>query len=191
MTSGDTQPRGEESLGVRFQRGEDDALHELYRRYAGPMYVTAISLLGDREQAADAVQRAFVQACRAADGFDPNRELKPWLYAITRRAAVDVYRRERRTAGHVSLQVVRELSDDGPSMDRIWRSWQVREALDQLSREERQVLELAYFQGLSQSEIAGKLDIALGTVKSRTSRAQRRLAAPLPHLRETAQAAAS
>jgi len=76
------------------------------------MYVTAISLLGDREQAADAVQRAFVQAWRAADGFDPNRELKPWLYAI-------------------------------------------------------------------------------GSVKSRTSRAQRRLAALLPHLRETARAVAS
>ena len=186
MTPGD-----EQSLGERFQRGDDAALHEMYKRYAGPMFVTAISLLGDREQAADAVQRAFVQAWKAADGFDPNRELKPWLYAITRRAAVDVYRRERRNANHVSLQVVRELSDDGPSMERIWRSWQVREALEQLSPEERKVLELAYFNGYSQSEIAAELDLPLGTVKSRTSRAQRRLADLLPHLRETAQAVAS
>ncbi|GAA1613621.1 sigma-70 family RNA polymerase sigma factor [Kribbella sancticallisti] len=186
MTPGDAQ-----SLGARFQRGDDSALGEMYQRYAGPMFVTAVSLLGDREQAADAVQRAFVQAWRAADGFDPRRELKPWLYAITRRAAVDVYRRERRNAGNVSLQVVREVADDGPSMDRIWRSWQVREALDQLPPGERKVLELAYYRGYSQSEIATELDLPLGTVKSRTSRAQRRLADLLPHLREAAHAVAS
>jgi RNA polymerase sigma-70 factor (ECF subfamily) len=179
MTPGD-----EESLGARFQRGEDAALHEMYQQYAGPMCVTAISLLGNREQAADAVQRAFVQAWRAADGFDPERELKPWLYAITRRAAVDVYRRERRTASHVSLQVVRELSDDGPSMERIWRSWQVREAVARLRAEEREVLELAYYHGYTQTEVAAELGLALGTVKSRTARAQRQLAELLSHLRE-------
>lgn len=140
------------------------------------MFATALSLPGNREYAADAVQRAFVQAWRAADGFDPERELKPWLYAITRRAAVDVYRRERRAASQVPLEFVRSPAEEGPSMDRIWRSWQVREALEQLSDPERKVLRLAYYDGLTQVEIVTELGLPLGTVKSRTSRAQHRLA---------------
>ncbi|WP_433017730.1 RNA polymerase sigma factor [Kribbella sp. CA-294648] len=179
------------SLEERFRQGDDNALLEMYQRFAGPMYVTALNQLGDREQAADTVQRAFIQAWRARDTFDTERALKPWLYAIIRRAAVDTYRRERRTASEVSLDRIEDLSTDGPSMDRIWRSWQVREALEQLSPEERDVLRLAYYENLSQSEIATQLGLALGTVKSRTLRAQRRLARLLPHLRESSQSVPS
>ncbi|MEV8373199.1 sigma-70 family RNA polymerase sigma factor [Kribbella sp. NPDC056861] len=179
MTPGDA-----ESLGARFQRGEDAALGEMYQQYAGPMFATAISLLGNREQAADAVQRAFLQAWQAADGFDPRRELKPWLYAITRRAAVDVYRRERRSAKNVSLQLVRELPDDGPAMERVWYVAEVRDAFRRLRAQEREVLELAYYRGYTQQEIAAELGLPLGTVKSRTSRGHRQLADLLAHLRE-------
>ncbi|MFJ7305881.1 RNA polymerase sigma factor [Streptomyces sp. NPDC099088] len=175
-------------LEERFSRGDETALPELYRRYSGPMFVTALSLLGNRELAAEAVQQAFVQAWRAAATFDPTRELQPWLYAITRRTAVDTYRRERRSALHVPLDESwageRELATDGPSMEETWRVWQVRAALEQLPPDEREVLRLAYFEGYTQSEIAKTLGIALGTVKSRTSRAQKRLAQLLAHLRD-------
>ncbi|WP_433017866.1 RNA polymerase sigma factor [Kribbella sp. CA-294648] len=175
------------SLAVRFQQGDEDALLEAYRRYAGPMFVTALNVLGNREQAADTVQRALIQAWRARSRFDPSRELKPWLYAITRRAAVDTYRRERRAVQEISLERVGEVSAEGPSMEQIWRAWQVREGLDQLTPDEREVLRLAYYEGQSQTEIADRLQLPLGTVKSRTARAQRRLAKLLPHLREAAQ----
>jgi RNA polymerase sigma-70 factor, ECF subfamily len=175
-------------LETRFSRGDQTAVPEMYKLYSGPMFVTAFSLLGDRELAADAVQRAFVQAWQAAASFDPARPLKPWLYSITRRAAVDIYRRERRTAHQVSLDDSWDfdttLSTEDPSLDQTWQAWQVREALDKLHLDERTVLQLAYYDGYSQSEIANLLEIALGTVKSRTARAQRRLADLLTHLQE-------
>jgi RNA polymerase sigma-70 factor, ECF subfamily len=179
------------ALETRFTQGDHTAVAEMYKAYSGPMFVTAYSLLGDRELAADAVQRAFVQAWQAAPTFDPTRQLKPWLYAITRRAAVDVYRRERRIANQVSLDDSRDfdttLSTEDPDLDQAWQAWQVREALDKLHPDERAVLQLAYYDGYSQSEIAKLLHVALGTVKSRTARAQRRLTELLTHLQETPQ----
>jgi RNA polymerase sigma-70 factor (ECF subfamily) len=178
------------TLEERFRAGDEDAVRQAYRRYAGAMYATAFRLLGDRDLAADAVQQAFVQAWRSAPDFDPARGLKPWLYAITRRAAIDTYRRHRREAATVPYEASgpgeRALATDGPSLDAAWETWQVRRALDDLHPDERQVLRLAYQESLTQSEIAEALGIAIGTVKSRTARAQRRLAGRLAHLRDRA-----
>ncbi len=177
----------ESTLERRFRAGDESALTEMYQRFSGPMFAAAYSMLGNRDLAADAVQQAFVQAWRAAGSFDDRRELQPWLYAITRRVAVDVHRQRRRTLSDMSLDeswLGSEASVDGPSLDATWRVWQVRSALEQLPPDERQMLQLAYFQGMTQSEIAAALGIALGTVKSRTSRAQRRLSALLSHLKD-------
>ncbi|WP_433018141.1 RNA polymerase sigma factor [Kribbella sp. CA-294648] len=182
------------SLEARFYRGDETVISEIFRLYSGPMYSAAYSMLGNRDMAADAVQRAFVQAWQAASTYDPARSLKPWLYAITRRAAIDVYRRERRHTDHLSLNVfgyheTDSTADNKPTreldVDMVWKTWQVREALDQLHPDERNVLQLAYYDGYSQSEIASLLNIALGTVKSRTARAQRNLAALLTHLKDS------
>lgn len=176
------------ALETRFSRGDHTSLSDMYRTYRGPMFVAAYSLLCDRELAADAVQRAFVQAWQAAATFDPARELKPWLYAITRRAAVDIYRLERRTANQISLDGSRDiastLSTDDPTLDETWQVWQVREALARLHSDERTVLQLAYYDGYSQSEMAKLLGVPLGTVKSRTARARRHLAQRLIHLKD-------
>jgi RNA polymerase sigma-70 factor (ECF subfamily) len=179
-TFDDTPP-----LAERFRAGDESALTEMYRRYSGPMFATAMHLLGNRELAADAVQQAFIQAWRAAHRFDLSRELRPWLYAITRRAATDVYRRNRRATTELPLDDswAAEAATDGPALDQVWQVWQVREALDRLAPDERLVLRLAYYQGMTQSEIAAALHIPLGTVKSRTARAQRRLSEMLSHLR--------
>jgi len=175
----------QETLGERFRVGDGSALPEVYERYSGPMFATALNLLGNREHAADAVQRAFVQAWRAAGRFDPGRELKPWLYAITRRAAVDIYRRERRTQEQLTFDDAVEVAiAEPPSIVTVWQAGQVRAALARLRPLDRQVLRLAYYDGLTQTEIADRLGVPLGTVKSRTSRAQQRLATLLAHLRD-------
>ncbi len=175
-----------QTLASRFQQGDESALNEMYRLYSGPMFVTALSLVGDRELAAEAVQQAFVQAWRASSSFDTSRELQPWLYAITRRTAIDAYRRSRRFAGMVPFAAVSEssLSLDPPSIEAIWQAWQVRRALDQLPQDEHEVLRLAYYNSLTQSEISSHLKVPLGTVKSRTARAQRRMMQLLVHLGE-------
>jgi RNA polymerase sigma-70 factor (ECF subfamily) len=185
MDAGDPDP----SLAERFRGGDQTALWEMYRRYSAPMFVIALKMLGRHDLAADTVQRAFVQAWQASDRFDAGRELQPWLYAITRRAAIDVYRRERRASEMLPLDVDgadRALATEDTTMDETWRAWQVRRALDQLHPDEREVLQLAYHCEYTQSEIAQQLGIALGTVKSRTARAQRRLAELLHHMRDEA-----
>jgi len=120
--------------------------------------------------------------------FDPTRELKAWLYAITRRAAIDVYRRERRSLQALTLDsdlyAGRATAVEGPSLESTWEARRVREALDQLSEEERSILHLAYYDGYPQSAIANHLGVALGTVKSRTWRAHRKLADLLDDFRD-------
>lgn len=160
-------------------------MREVYERWSPSMLATAMALLGDRLLAADAVQQAFVQAWLAADRFDPTRELQPWLYAITRRAAVDAYRRERRDP-QLSLDDGRlpDVAVESASLEEVWQSWQVLRALDQLRADDREVLRLAFYDQLTHREISVRLDIAVGTVKSRSSRALQRLATLLGHLRD-------
>lgn len=175
------------SLEERFRVGDETALSEVYRLYSGAMFATALKLLGNRDLAAEAVQQAFVQAWRAARSFDPTRGLQPWLYAITRRTAVDVYRRQRRTAQEVRFDdawLETPAPDNGLTLESAWQVWQVREALDRLHPDERQVLQFAYYGGMTQSEVARELNLAVGTVKSRTARALRRLAQFLEHLQD-------
>ncbi|MFF5176288.1 RNA polymerase sigma factor [Micromonospora sp. NPDC000089] len=178
------------SLEERFQAGDERALVEIYRRHSAAMFATALKLLGNREYAAEAVQLAFVQAWRGASRFDHRRGIQPWLYAITRRTAIDVYRRERRSAYQIGLLESWDAdtiaTSHAPSIEDSWRTWQVRAALDQLRPAEREVLYLAYFEQMTQSEIAAVLDVPVGTVKSRTARSQQRLARLLAHLQDDA-----
>ena len=173
-------------LRHRFAAGDESALQDMVREFGGPMFTTALHILGDRELAADAVQDAFTRAWRAAPTFDPTRELKPWLYSITRRSAVDVHRR-RRTGTQIGLdELAAPPAVAGPSLERTWEAWEVREALEHLPEDEREVMRLTYFNGLSYPEIANHLGVAVGTVKSRSFRAHRRLRALLRHLTEEA-----
>lgn len=168
----------------RFATGEPEAIRELYRMYGGAVFTVAFSSLRDRGLAEEAVQLTFLQAWKAADRFDVERDPAPWLYAIARRAAVDVYRRERRHQGRVPLEHESDFAVLPESFEATWKAWEIRLALDQMPRKHRDIIEATHFLGLSHEETAERLGVAVGTVKSRSHRAHRKLAELLSHLQE-------
>jgi RNA polymerase sigma-70 factor (ECF subfamily) len=160
----------------RVGGGDRRAFDELYGRYVRAVLGLAIRRLGDRGRAEDATQDAFVAIWRSARTYDPSRGTgAPWLYAVARNAITDGLRR--------TPAALAEL-EDGPGQDpdpsdeaeASWTAWRVHRALEVLPEHERPVIELAYWRGLSQSEIAMSLGIPLGTVKTRTRSALARLA---------------
>jgi RNA polymerase sigma-70 factor (ECF subfamily) len=160
----------------RVADGDRPAFEELYDRYSRAVLGLALRRIGDRGRAEDATQDAFVAIWRSARTFDPGRGRgAPWLYAVARNAITDGLRKTPEPS--VELE-------DGPGggpdpSDRAeasWTAWQVHRALEVLPAHERPVVELAYWRGLSQSEIAAHLEIPLGTVKTRTRSALSRLA---------------
>jgi RNA polymerase sigma-70 factor (ECF subfamily) len=163
-------------LIVRIAGGDRNAFEELYRRYARPVLGLALRRLGDRGRAEDAVQDAFAAVWRSAHSYRPERGGgAPWLYTVARNAIVDGLRRTPEPAA----ETPEAPSAEGGPPDRAeaaWLAWRVHRALEELPAHERPVIELAYYGGLSQSEIADFLDVPLGTVKTRTRSALARLA---------------
>lgn len=173
-------------LAVALQQGHEEAVRTLYQRYGGLVFTVANRILGDRQRAEEVTQHTFLQAWRNAESFDPGRAFAPWLATIARRAAIDVQRREqRRPAGAI------DDADPGdaalvslpPSAEQIEVVWSVRAAIDALEPDEREIVRLQHLEGWSHSQIAERLGVAVGTVKSRSHRAHRRLATRLGHLR--------
>ena len=170
----------------RFRFGEADAVSAVYREYGRLVYAVAHRVLGDRTLAEDATQQTFVQAWRAAESFQADRDLGPWLATIARRVAIDVHRREARrptaalddvTPGHPAVVTL------PPSAERAYDVWEVRHAISELPPDEQEVVRLQHLDGLTHREIAERMGVPLGTVKSRSHRAHRRLAGRLGYLR--------
>ncbi|MPZ52901.1 MAG: sigma-70 family RNA polymerase sigma factor [Acidimicrobiia bacterium] len=168
-------------LMQRFSEGDPDAVASLYDQFGRAVFTIAFRSLGNRGLAEEAVQQTFLQAWRAADRFDINRQPGPWLYAIARRVSVDLYRRERR---HRTTDDEPEVAVLPPSFEGTWEAWEVRLALNQIPEDERRILFATHFLGLTHREVASELGIPTGTVKSRSHRAHRRLAGLLTHLDE-------
>jgi RNA polymerase sigma-70 factor, ECF subfamily len=177
--------RDDRELGRRFKNGEPDAVRELYARYSRPLYALSRTHLADREQAREAVQQTFLQAWRAAASFDAERPLAPWLFQICRHVCIDQYRREKqppdRLDGHEHHPA---LTIAGPSIERSWVVWEVRRAIDLLPADSRQIIRLMHLEGWTVEQVARHLDLPIGTVKSRSFRAHKRLVVTLGHLRE-------
>jgi RNA polymerase sigma-70 factor, ECF subfamily len=163
-------------LIARVGSGDRGAFETLYRRYARPVFGLALRRLGDRGRAEDAVQETFASVWRAAGSYRPERGPgAPWLYAVARNAIVD----NGRTRREPPVEGVEERSGDETPADRAeagWVAWRVHRALAELPENERVVIELAYWGGRSQSEVADLLGIPLGTVKTRTRTGLARLA---------------
>jgi RNA polymerase sigma-70 factor (ECF subfamily) len=164
----------------RFRLGDEAAVKAVYDRFGGPVFALSMSILGEHGLAADATQQTFIKAWRAASTYDPERDFGPWIYAIARRTAIDLYRKRSRLV--VSDEV--DLVTLPPGLETVWEVFEVRSALDRLPDEERQVVKLSHFDGFTHVEIAERLDIPVGTVKSRSHRAHRRLVEMLKHVEE-------
>ena len=165
------------TLLERIADGDNAAFDTLYRRFARPLFGLALRMLRDRSRAEDAVQETFAAIWRSAGSYRPERGPgAPWLYAVARNAIVD----RARARGEATFAEPPEVisSDAGPDeeAESSYVSWRVHRAVQDLPDHEREVLELAYWGGLSQSEVARFLDIPLGTVKTRTRSGLARLA---------------
>ena len=170
-TTDDATPERSPSDGDlirRVARHDANAFEALYRRYSRPVFGLALRRLGDRMRAEDAVQETFAAVWRSARTYKPDRGAgAPWLYAVARNAIVDRARNRSEPPGEAPETASTELGPDERA-EAPYVSWRVHRALEELPPNERDVIELAYYGGLSQSEVADFLNIPLGTVKTRT-----------------------
>lgn len=154
---------------ARAGDGDERAMAALFDAFAGPVYGYGCNRLGDPALAEELVQTVLLRVWRRARRYDPERgSVRTWVFAIARSAAIDLHRRRPRPTAPLPGEHDDEATDRGDELDRLLRAEAVRAALDRLSDEHREVLDLAYARGLRQREIAHRLDLPLGTVKSRT-----------------------
>jgi RNA polymerase sigma-70 factor (ECF subfamily) len=181
----------DEELLALFRKGRRDAFGVLVRRYEGELYGYLRRYLGDGELAEDVFQNTFVQVFTKLDQYETGRPVRPWLYTIATHQAIDALRRQNRhqavsldqerdeLAGAEFPQLLGLLESRGPSpLDQLQgdeRRQLVRASVERLPDFLRQVVVLAYFQGLKYKDIADILDIPVGTVKSRLHAALVRL----------------
>ena len=159
----------DEALLAAVADSDEEALGELYDRFGRVSYGLALRILRDAALAEDAVQEAFLQVWRGADGYRPERaKASTWVLTFVHRRAVDLVRREerRRAEPEGSLPEPEAPGADEAVVARSRREI-VRDALSRLPADQREAIELAYYGGLTQSELAERLSQPLGTIKSR------------------------
>jgi RNA polymerase sigma-70 factor (ECF subfamily) len=169
-------------IGERLTRGEPQALEDAYRSL-GPLVTSYLRRYVPQPDIEDVVQRVFYELWRVHDRFDPTMSLRGWVLSIARKRAIDHLRKRRDVV--VPLDSMREITgDDGREVaERFGWADEVRGALVRLPELQREVMEMAYFEGYTQTEIAAALGIPLGTVKTRTARGMQRLAGLLESTR--------
>jgi len=175
-----SQPNDDALLAQRIRSGDREALGELYDRYASVALATALRIVNDRAQAEDLVHDTFVAAWQKIDRFDPVRgSLRAWLLTIVRNRGIDRIRAARPT---LRVDEADEQSLLRTAANPTWEAAiarrsaaELRSALDQLPAEQREAIELAYFGGRTQVRIAEEIGIPVGTVKTRTLAAMRKL----------------
>ena len=161
----------DEALVALVARSDESALAELYDRVGRVAYGLAFRVLRDDRLAEDAVQEAFLGVWRTAAGFRAERaKASTWILTIVHRRAVDLVRREERRRGDPLDDETRDAATTESAEDEAWLGFErdrVQTALRQLPDAQREAIELAYYGGYSQSELAERLGMPLGTIKSR------------------------
>ncbi len=181
----------EAQLVARVAAGDrGDPLVELYGRYGHPLYGLGLRLLGDRGSAEELVQETFLRLWRGSGSFDPQRgSVRSFIYTIAHRAAID-FRRRTSSRPLAALQAgeageERWAAGDSPEepLETLIVGLEVREALEGLSSKHREVIDLGYREDLTQTQIAERLELPVGTVKTRTYHALRALRTTLEERR--------
>jgi RNA polymerase sigma factor (sigma-70 family) len=162
----------DEALVALVARGEESALAELYDRVGRVAYGLAYRVLRDESLAEDAVQEGFLALWRTAAAFRAERaKASTWILTLVHRRAVDLVRREeRRRTEPIGDETAGQLGATESTDEAAWLRFErerVQAALGQLPDVQREALELAYYGGFSQSELAERLGVPLGTIKSR------------------------
>ncbi|MBD1849375.1 sigma-70 family RNA polymerase sigma factor [Leptolyngbya sp. FACHB-711] len=188
------QPTSREALAaptdaellIALSAGEIDALSTIYDRHAGLVYGLALKVLGNPQEAEDLTQDIFLMLARGCS-YDPQRgSLRTFLAVLTRSRAIDRVRSRSRTLAFLARwkgSQAERASD--PLLESVFQqeqSQEVQAAIAQLSEEQQQILKMAYYDGLSQSQIADRLNIPLGTAKARARRGLIQLRQTLAHL---------
>jgi RNA polymerase sigma-70 factor (ECF subfamily) len=155
----------------RVGQGDENAMESVFRRYSGPVYSVALRVLRDSGQAEDVMQEIFLQLWRNPAAFVQGRgSLGAWLVVITRNRSIDLLRR-RKPTDSVEDVVLASPINVADEAERNAMMEKVRSVLTNLPQEQRKSLELAYFEGLSHTEIASRTGDPLGTVKTRIRQA--------------------
>jgi RNA polymerase sigma factor (sigma-70 family) len=177
--AGDLPP--DEELVRRIGQRDEDALRRLFRRYAARTNALAMRVLGQQVLAEEAVQDTFLSVWDNASTFDRGRgSVRSWLLGTVHHRAVDLVRREESQRRRAAVAVPDAPAEDPADqvvhdVSSLEEGSEVRAALEVLPFEQRRVIELMYFDGLTQSAIAERLSVPLGTVKSRTLLGMRKL----------------
>lgn len=173
----DLSPLADDQLVLRLTNGDASALEELYDRYVRQCFGLALRMLDNSAIAEEVVQEVFLKVWQQPYSYSSQKgKFVSWLLSLVHHKCIDELRRRSRTEVPLDDPVTGSLldttSDPDPDLaDQVWVKEQqriVRDALEEIAPNQRQILELAYFRGLSQSEIAARLNQPLGTVKTRT-----------------------
>src|SRR5262245_16825038 len=159
--------RDDAALIAGLRAGDQSAMADLYDRYSGVVYGVALRVLADATSAEDVVQEVFLQLWRNPQAFDANRgRLGPWLAVIARNRAIDHLRRRPSEEVIDELPISTGIDLEGEAAQKLAVD-KVRGVLSQLPQDQRKALEMAFFEGMTHTEIAGKTGEPLGTVKTR------------------------
>lgn len=162
-----SNPKEERALLARIGGGDESAMSDLYGRYSGIVYGVALRVLGSTAAAEDVLQEVFLQLWRNPQAFDSDRgKLAPWLAVIARNRAIDLLRKRPMEEDIDELPISTGVNLEDEVSERMAID-KVRGVLTQLPAEQRKALEMAYFEGMTHTEIAAKMGDPLGTVKTR------------------------
>lgn len=163
-------------LARSFAAGDDSHISEAYRRWSPLVYALALRSLGDVHEAEEVTQQVFVSAWRSRHTYDPDSGgLRPWLVAITRRRVADRWEARAREQRLVTTVASRAAAEGGSDTDGVASRLVLIDELSRLPEPRRTILRLAFYEDQTHAQIAERLDLPLGTVKSHIARGLRHL----------------
>lgn len=166
-TAGTQAETGDAALIARLRAGEQDAMAELYDRYSSLVYAVSLRVLADTSAAEDVLQEVFMQLWRHPASFDARRgNLGPWLAVIARHRAIDLLRKRRPQTDLEDVVIAIDAELEGKA-DRARAAEKVRAGLHEMPDNQRKALEMAFFEGMTHTEIAAQTGEPLGTIKTR------------------------